>query len=344
MENKTHLLVIRLSAMGDVAISLPVLNALTTQYPGLRLTILTRPQWAPLFAHLPQTTVFPIEVKGAHKGIIGLYRLFQALRKRGITQVADLHNVLRTNILKCFFAFTAIPFEQIDKGRKEKKALTRAQNKVFAPLKPSYERYADTFADLGYPIAWDKTYFSPKPTLDEEIKSLLSPEINIGIAPFASHRGKEYPFELMKEVFAYLSQRYPNGKIFIFGGGEREKALVNGMPSYPNVVPMVGKLSFSQELTLIAHLQLMLAMDSGNAHLAAQYGVPTLTLWGVTHPYAGFAPYGQPQDYCLVADRAKYPLIPTSVFGNKYPEGYEKSIETISIQDILLKIDCILEK
>ena len=95
---------------------------------------------------------------------------------------------------------------------------------------------------------------------------------------------------------------------------------------------------------LIAHLSLMIAMDSGNAHLAAMYGVPTLTLWGVTHPYAGFAPYGQPSDYTLMADREQYPLIPTSVFGNKYPKGYEKSITTISLHNILDKVTSILEK
>ena len=107
---------------------------------------------------------------------------------------------------------------------------------------------------------------------------------------------------------------------------------------------MVGRLSFADELALISHLDLMLAMDSGNAHLAANYGVPTLTLWGVTHPYAGFAPYGQSEENSLVADRNQYPLVPTSVFGNKYPEGYEKSITTISLQDILRKIATILEK
>lgn len=346
MENKTpeHLLVIRLSAMGDVAICLPVLNALSEQYPQLRLTILTRPLFAPLFDHLPLTSVFPIDVKGKHKGICGLYRLFKDFRKKDITQVADLHNVLRTNILKCFFAFTAIPFKQIDKGRKEKKALIRAKNKVFKPLLPTYKRYAAVFEQLGYPITWKKNYFSPKPALSDTLKTLLSPLMNIGIAPFASHKGKEYPFERTKELIAALSMQYPQAKIFIFGGGNREKSLVSQLPAYPNVVPMVGRLPFGEELALIAHLHLMIAMDSGNAHLAANYGVPTLTLWGVTHPYAGFAPYGQHMENCMVADRNLFPLVPTSVFGNKYPENYEKSIETIFLQDILRKVSIYLEK
>ena len=311
-----HLLVIRLSAMGDVAISVPVLMALTQQYPELRLTVLTRPLFAPLFAHLPNTEVFPIDPKGRHKGLRGLYRLFRELKALEIDKVADLHGVLRTHILRGFFAFSSIPFQQIDKGRKEKKALTRAKNKVFTPLLPTYLRYAKVFEALDLPIVLDRPFFAPKPVLSEPLKELLSNTLNIGIAPFASHKGKEYPFEQMKEVIAALSELYPKSKLFIFGGGAREKALVDTLPTYPNVEPMVGRLTFAEELALIAHLDLMLAMDSGNAHLAANYGVPTLTLWGVTHPYAGFAPYGQPQEYCLVADRRQYPLVPTSVFGN----------------------------
>ena len=101
-----HLLVIRLSAMGDVAISVPVLMALTQQYPELRLTVLTRPLFAPLFAHLPNTEVFPIDPKGRHKGLRGLYRLFRELKALRIDKVADLHGVLRTHILRGFFAFS----------------------------------------------------------------------------------------------------------------------------------------------------------------------------------------------------------------------------------------------
>ena len=76
-------------------------------------------------------------------------------------------------------------------------------------------------------------------------------------------------------------------------------------------------------------------MDSGNAHMAAMMGINVVTLWGVTHPYAGFRPYNQPIDNCLMADREKFPKVPTSVYGDKYPKGYEKAIWTISEQDII---------
>lgn len=139
-----------------------------------------------------------------------------------------------------------------------------------------------------------------------------------------------------------LSETYPNSKIYIFGGGEHERKIVEEVTFLPNVENMVGRFSFETELQLIANLDVMVAMDSGNAHLAAMYGVPTITIWGVTHPFAGFYPYGQPTENALLADRKAFPLIPTSIYGNKYPKGYERAIKTIKTEEILTKIEEII--
>ena len=339
-----HILVIRLSAMGDVAISVPVLSAFNEQYPDVKITILTKPLFAPMFAHLVNCKVFPIDLKGKHKGLLGLYKLYKELKAEKIDFVADLHNVLRSNVLKLLFRGSKIPFYQINKGRKEKKELTREKNKIFKQLKTSYERYAEVFGKLGFPISLEKLYLAPRRLASNEVKNLLSENKNIGIAPFASHIAKEYPFIKLKEVIFKLSECYPESKIFIFGGGNHEKSIVEQVSQLKNVENMVGKLSFSEELELISNLDVMLAMDSGNAHLSAIFGVVTITLWGVTHPFAGFYPYGQPIENALLADRQKFPLIPTSVYGNKYRYGYERAILTISNEDILSKIKEILDK
>ncbi|MDO4230269.1 MAG: glycosyltransferase family 9 protein [Capnocytophaga sp.] len=339
-----HIAVIRMSAMGDVAISVPVLTAFSEQYPQVKLTVVTRPMFAPMFAHIPNCEVFTPDLKGKHKGFIGLFRLYKELKNKGIDAVADIHNVLRTNILKVYFSLSGIPFRQIDKGRKEKKALTRDKNKIFKQLKPSYERYADVFTQLGFPISLEKNYFAPKPNLLNSVQKNLSEGKNIGIAPFAAHLGKQYPFDSMKKVIFQLSENYPNSKIFIFGGGNHEKNQNNELSDLKNIENMVGKYNFSEELQLISQLDVMVAMDSGNAHLSAMYGVPTITLWGVTHPYAGFYPYKQPIENALLADRKQYNLIPTSIYGNKYPKGYERAIKTITIKDIVRKTEEILNK
>jgi ADP-heptose:LPS heptosyltransferase len=87
----------------------------------------------------------------------------------------------------------------------------------------------------------------------------------------------------------------------------------------------------------------MLSMDSGNSHIAAMLGVPLVTLWGATHPHTGFKPFEQPIENCLVSDRVRYPLLPTSVYGNKKVIGYEDAMRTIEPDTVVACIDKILK-
>jgi ADP-heptose:LPS heptosyltransferase len=82
----------------------------------------------------------------------------------------------------------------------------------------------------------------------------------------------------------------------------------------------------------------MISMDSANGHLAAMYGIKVITIWGVTHPYAGFLPFHQNIKNSIMPDRKKYPKIPTSIYGDKYPKGYKNAIDSISTEEIIQKI------
>ncbi len=339
-----HILVIRLSAMGDVAMTVPVLRVFRAQYPEVKLTVLTRKFFAPMFADIDNLEIYEADVKGKHKGAVGLYRLSKELRQLGIDAVADLHNVLRSKVLKSFFAINNIPVVQIDKGREEKKALTRKSNKIFKQLKTSHQRYADVFKALGFPLDLSTAIFPPKKRLIPEIYNITNGTSKkwLGIAPFAQYEGKTYPLELIKEVIAKLDQTNQY-EILLFGGGEKEITIFETLEkSYNNVINIAGKLSFDQELILISNLDGMLSMDSGNAHLAAMYGIKTITIWGVTHPYAGFMPFKQPDDYAILPDMKQYDLIPTSVYGNKFPEGYEKVMYSILPDTVVEKIKNVI--
>tara|TARA_R110002033_G_scaffold169897_3_gene211458 strand:+ start:255939 stop:256976 length:1038 start_codon:yes stop_codon:yes gene_type:complete len=340
MTLERHLLVIRLSAMGDVAMTVPVLLALTQKYPNLKITILTRGFFKPMFTQLPNVFVFEADVKGKHKGVLGLLKLYKELKTLKIDAVADLHNVLRSNILKTYFTVGGIPVVQIDKGRAEKSALTALKSKKFVQLKTTHQRYADVFKKLGFTFDFDNIKLLKKEAIAESTQKRIGADTKrwIGIAPFAAYSGKMYPLELMEKVVSELSKtnRY---KIIFFGGGTKEKEqLAHWEYNYSNTLNIAGQIAFSEELAVISQLDVMLAMDSGNAHISAMYGIPTITLWGVTHPYAGFYPFGQNETNALLADREMYPLIPTSVYGNKFPEGYDQVMETISPEMVLKKI------
>ena len=338
MNLKAHILVIRLSAMGDVAMLVPVLLAVTQQYPQLRITVLTRSLFAPMFSQLPNVTVLEADVKGKHKGIIGLWKLYESLKKQGFTAIADVHNVLRSTVLKQYFRLSSIPFYQLDKGRAEKKALTRTRNKHFEQLKTTHQRYADVFSRLGFPIELNTVSLLQKIELSGKSSELIGSHDKkwIGIAPFAAFEGKKYPLELMGKVIKALKidGKY---KILLFGGGVQEKELVSQFADHNDCINTIGLLNFKEELALISNLDLMLSMDSGNGHLAAMFNIPTITLWGVTHPYAGFAPFQQ-ENGVLVANRKEFPLVPTSVYGNTFPKGYEKAIASIAPTTIVDEI------
>ena len=331
--------------MGDVAMSIPVIRALTEKHPECKITVLSKPFFKPLFDKIPQVSFFAAQVNTKHKGILGLFKLYRELKKENITHVADFHNVLRSKILRTLFIFNGNPCICINKGRTEKKALTRTKNKIFKQLKTSHQRYAEVLNKLGFNLDLSNPTLIEKKKLSEKITIItgLKTDTWIGIAPFAAFKGKVYPLQLMEEVIKEMASK--GFKIFLFGGGKHEVKILNTIEkTYKNVINLAGQLSFKEELEVISKLDLMVSMDSGNAHLAAMQQVKTITLWGVTHPYAGFAPFHQPDDYCLISDLEKYPKIPCSIYGNKVINGYENVMETISPDRVIDKIMSVLSK
>ena len=335
MSNKPkHILVLRFSAMGDVAMTVPVLRALISQYPELKITVVTRGFFKPFFQDLENVTVYEADFKGHHKGVLGLYKLSKELKKLQFDAVADLHNVLRSKILKLFFFGKKVV--QLDKGRAEKKALTAGQ--TFQQLKTTHQRYAEVFEALGYAVDLSQPTFLQSKLLSENLNTFISNKDykTVGIAPFAAHHSKMYPIVQMKAVISEISKNY---NVILFGGGAKEIEVLNQLETeFNNTKSVAGKLNLEEELILISNLDLMLSMDSGNAHIAAMLGKKVITIWGVTHPFAGFAPFNQPNDFALTANREQYPLIPTSIYGNKFPEGYENAAGSISVENIVSKI------
>jgi ADP-heptose:LPS heptosyltransferase len=330
----------RLSAMGDVAMTVPVLRAFVQQYPAVKITVISRPFFKPFFDGIPNLDFFAFDEKQRHKGFIGLLRLYQDVKKLKIDAFADLHNVLRSKVVGFLFALSGKKRATVDKGRECKKELTRAENKIFKQLPSMFERHSKVFEELGFALDLSNPKFPEKANLSPAILEIIGDQNQqlIGIAPFAQYDSKVYPLDLMKEVIANLAQNQ-NNKILLFGGGNAEIEILEALAKpFENVINVAGKIKFQQELQLISNLKVMLSMDSGNAHIAAMLGVKVITLWGATHPYAGFLPFNQSLDNALTSDRNQYPNLPTSVYGNKIVEGYQEAMRSIAPNDVVQKI------
>lgn len=339
-----RILAIRLSALGDVAMTVPVIDSLARQYPRLEITVLSKPFVSPLFERMPVNVRFQGVDLGKYKGIGGLFRLFRAFRKGNYDAVADLHDVLRTKVLRGLFALSGTKTAHIDKGRKEKKELTRPQRKKLAPLTSSFVRYADVFRRLGFPaeVTFRSIYGDEKgeASLFQSITGATHGKHWIGIAPFAAHRGKVLPESTIAELIEEAAS-HPDWTIFLFGGKTEAEKLEGWSHPHNNVVSLAGKLNLDGELALMSRLEVMVSMDSANMHLASLVGTPVVSVWGATHPYAGFMGWGQSLDRAVQTDLT---CRPCSIFGNKpCLRGDYACLTEIAAHQIVKKIESNLK-
>jgi ADP-heptose:LPS heptosyltransferase len=337
-----HMLVIRTSAIGDVALCVPALEALVRSYSDLKITLLTREALSPFFRELSQVEIFPFDFKERHKGLPGIFRLFGDLRKKGITEVADLHNVLRSKMLCLLFWVFGRRVAQLDKGRKEKRALTRKFRKEFYQLMHMVERYCNVFRALGFQNIDPQPPQRIRHPLPAAIKTRKRGERWIGIAPFAKHKGKIYSTvksDALIKLFVGQSNR-----LFIFGGGNYEREFADCMEErYPNsVTAVIDRFSIGEEMDIMSNLDCMISMDSSAMHICSLLGVPVVSIWGATHPYAGFYGFGQDAGNAVSAGLS---CSPCSVYGSK-PCLFRdyRCMERITPESIAFKVASVLRK
>jgi len=336
MPLKGPIIILRFSAMGDVAMVASVLREFGVQNPQAEMIMVSRALFRPFFKDINNLTFHAIEPKTLHKGIFGLFKLYKSLSKYQPIAIADLHDNLRSRVIATFFRLAGIQIKRIDKGRKEKKALTRVNNKIFKQLKTTVERYADVFRKLDFKLELKTQLIkSPKQLPKSAIALFDNPDKKIGISPFAQHIYKVYPLPKMEAVIAELVKL--GYQIYIFGGGSEDKSIAeNWQNKFNKVNSLIGKFTLAEELDIISNLDVMLSMDSAGMHMASLMGVPVVSIWGPTHPYAGFLGYGQALSNCVQVDN---PNRPNSIYGNKPCQcGVESCMDKIDPTTVVEKI------
>lgn len=340
-----RLLVIRLSALGDICMTLPVLDSACRAYPNVEFTLLTSKVGAMVantILNLPNFKVRSINKKD-YNGITGLNRLYSELKTLQFDAIADFHDVLRTQWLRFRFWLSGKPIAKIDKGRSEKKALVN--HAIHKQLTTSVERYRQVLNKLGFEFQIEYNGFAQGQTLLKGTESndggIIAPEFAIGIAPFAQHEGKVYPAPKMREVIDLLIAKFPMLKIYLFGSREEQSVLDVWASAHPsNITNLAGVQSISDDLKCMARLRLMVSMDSANMHLASLVGLRCVSIWGATHVYAGFLGFGQSEEDCVAQPLS---CRPCSVYGNvPCKQGDFQCMNGIRPETIAARIESIL--
>lgn len=279
------MLVIRTSALGDVAMTLPVVYSLARQYPELDVYLLTRPFFGRLCINAPANLrVIGVDLKKDYPGLKGLMRLIRELRREKFSYVADFHDVLRSWIISNGLRLSGSRLARMSKDRRGRRQLLRKGK----AQKSFITRYAETLERLGFPVNLDFKSVFAGVRVETPIK-VEHPAV--GIAPFARYANKTYPIPQMKEVSRQLVAAGIN--VYLFGGKGEASELEDWIREVKGCRSVAGKLGIEDELATISHLDVMVSMDSANQHLASLVGVEAVTVWGSTQPSCGFLGYGQ---------------------------------------------------
>ena len=308
--------------MGDVAMAVPVVYSLAKQYPNVRITVLSRGFARAFFEDLaPNVDFMEADLKKEYHGVRGLNALYRRLTAKQFTKIADLHNVLRSEYLRMRFNMGRYRVEHLNKHRRDRRRLTSNNNKVREQLRTPFENYADVLSRLGYPVRLEFTsLFPPEGGNLNLLPAIIGPKKSfeqwIGIAPTAAHPGKTYPTDRTRQVIEQLQEKYPNARFFLFGQGKEEDRLfTTWCQELPRCVYVSKNLeSMHQELILMSHLDVMFSMDSSNMHLASLTATPVVSVWGATHPFAGFMGWNQSIENAIQTD---LDCRPCSIYGNK---------------------------
>ena len=333
---REKILVMRFSALGDVALTIPVLKAFLEFNQDKEVVMVSNQQFSGLFEGIERLSFIGADLKNKHKGFLGVFKIFNLVRKQvEFSAVIDLHSVIRTYILRCLFTLLNKKTAGVKKSRFENYALTRKENKIFRPLPHATERYIKVFEALGFDVA----PFSKDPTgKDGVIKN--GKQINIGFAPFAQHSTKMYNLDRFKEVVNYFDKK--PYRLYFFGGTVAEKLLIERWEKeLRQSVAFERGIGLDKELEIMKSLDVMVSMDSANMHLASLVNVPVVSIWGPTHPFSGF--YGLHQNPLNAVQLTDLSCRPCSVFGNKPCwRGDHACMEQIAPAMVIEKIEQFL--
>jgi ADP-heptose:LPS heptosyltransferase len=338
-----HLLAIRFSAMGDVALTAPVIHSLLDRNPSLQITLVSNKTYEPFFNLSDRFHFHPASLKGKHKGPIGLFNLYKELKTTRYDAVVDLHDVLRSRILCAYFKSSGSRVVRFEKGRSDKRNLLNPSCD-FKKLPHTTERYFFAFQALGLEIGmsdhpWKKTSISDALTQFCLANNLNQDDSLIGIAPFALHEAKIWGDDKINQLITKIKLE-TNGKVLLFGSRDEIPELRKVLIEHPDATIVAGNLDLETELQLMSNLAVMVSMDSSNMHLMSILGNRVVSIWGGTHHFMGFGPLGN-EDLIVEVPKEELPCRPCTVYG-KTENQLQRDCAKAAMKGI--KVEMVFEK
>jgi heptosyltransferase-2 len=308
-----RILIIRLSSLGDVLLTTPVIRVLKKQYPQAMIDFLVRKEYSDAVKFNPNlNVVYALTRSQKYKLILNI------LRDNNYDFIIDLQNNLRSRL---FIKSLNKPVYSYRKPTWDKYLLVRFKINRFQYIKPITQRYAESIPglsldDLGLELYTPSNSESPLTTTDN----------CVGICPGAKHFTKRW----LPEYFIELGNEFHGRgyQILVFGGAE-DKLLCELVSSQiQGSVNLCNENELFITSTQMKKCNVIICNDSGLMHTAAAVGVPVVAIFGSSVQEFGFAPYGVPN---LILENKSLSCRPCSHIGrSNCPKKHFKCMKEIT--------------
>ena len=287
-------LILRLATLGNVAMTVPVIDSLSRRYPDDRFIIASKKPLGAMFSSMPNVEFREVD---NHINWRGIWALWQEWRKE-IDAMIDLQAVLRTRVFGTLMRLSGKRVTCVHYGRIRKHLIT-VWGIGKKNLPTEFARYRDAFRRAGLETDEAFTALPVNKSALRAVKKQFGEKEGrwIGLAPFAKSRSNMLPYRVTKDIIELLT-RDKKTQVFLFGAGEIECEMLRQWSSvFPRTVSVAGQLKLEEELELMRQLDVMLCMDSANQHLSSLVGLRAISVWCATHPMIGFMGWKQnPED------------------------------------------------
>ena len=327
-------LIVRLATLGNVAMTVPVIESVSRRYPNDRFIIASKKDLASMFTSMPNVEFREVD---NHLGWRGVWQLYKAWRQE-IDVVIDLQSVLRTRVFRLLMWFSGKKVRGVRYGRIRKHLITVWGIGKGWKLPTEFERYQATFRRAG--LETDNS-FTALP-INEPAAAVVLERFGekegrwIGLAPFAKSKSNMLPYRVTKEIIEQLTKDEQT-QVFLFGAGKIECEMLRQWASvFPRTISVAGQLKLKEELELMRRLDVMICMDSANQHLSSLVGLRAISVWCATHPMIGFQGWKQRSED--IVQRHDLQCRPCTCHGTNHCRYHNYACRQIEAETIIQQI------
>ena len=286
------ILIIRMSSIGDIVLTSPLIRALRQRFPGADIDFLVRSEFAELVRHNPYLS--NILIYSPATGWAGLHRLRRKIRAANYDVILDVHRNWRSLYLR-----RGLPTLAVRKYYLRRWLLVYTTINRYTGRNRLSQSVAERYLQTAQPLGIDTSDLSLDCFLPEDVekriadrwKAWYSRGVRVLMAPGSRHFTKRWPPEYYARLIGRLFQRL-GWKTLLIGGAEEQeltKAIIRMAP--PNAAfNLAGKCSLMEAAAYIQQATLFVSNDSGLMHMAAAFRKPQVAIFGSTTRELGFFP------------------------------------------------------